>query len=336
MLQFIMDQNLLLYVCGVACALGVVSQFLLKHLYGKLISETQGTREKGKFLQQLRLRFQNCTHLNEKVNDISSFTDRSILDYQFLKMNLHQWRRLGLESLAVCLICSGAGMWLLYRNGGVISLSTSYLRAGIWSLLLVGIAYGLTDNRYRHHSLQIRLMDYLENSGAVKDYSEVEFADPGQGGRASRGVPGKSSILQGMAGGASARNMQGMNTQGVSAQNMQSQNTQGAYAPGAQGMAASGPLENASLGATEAAASAASVAGRRSRRQMKEEAAMTRAQREKQELKDSLLRGSSGSGETAASDETLSRQEKNRDLLRQMDPKEKEQILRDVLMEFLA
>ena len=45
MLQFIMEQNLLLYVCAVACALGVVSQFLLRHLYLRLISETQNTAD---------------------------------------------------------------------------------------------------------------------------------------------------------------------------------------------------------------------------------------------------------------------------------------------------
>ena len=104
MLQFIMDQNLLLYLCGAACTLGVVSQFLLKYVYGRLIGETAAVGEpKGKFLRQLRQRFQNCTHLNEKVNDIASFTDRSIMDYEFWNMNLHQWHRMGAEALAICL-----------------------------------------------------------------------------------------------------------------------------------------------------------------------------------------------------------------------------------------
>ena len=176
MLQFIMDQNLLLYICGVACAVGVVSQFLLRHLYERLTGEIQDTGgQKKTFLRQLQQRFQNCVHLNEKIRDISAFADRSMMDYRFLRMNLHQWSRLAGEALAVCLLCCGAGLWVLYRSGGDISLQTSYSLAGIMSLLLIGASYGMADNRYRHMSLKVRLMDYLQNSGALKDYREVEF-----------------------------------------------------------------------------------------------------------------------------------------------------------------
>ena len=176
MLQFIMDQNLLLYICGAACAAGVVSQFLLRYLYKRLTGEIQDTGgPKGAFIRQMQQRFQNCVHLNEKIADISSFADRSMMDYRFLRMNLHQWSRLAGEALAVCLLCCGAGLWMRYRSGGDISLQTSYILAGILSLLLIGAAYGIADNRYRHISLKVRLMDYLQNSGALKDYREVEF-----------------------------------------------------------------------------------------------------------------------------------------------------------------
>lgn len=277
MLQFIMEQNLLLYVCGVACALGVISQFLLKHLYERLISETQNTGEpKGKFLRQIRQRFKNCRHLNEKVNDITAFADRSIMDYEFLKMNLHQWQRIGTEVLALCLLCCGMGTWLLYRNGATISLQTSYVRAAIISTLLICIAYGMNDNRYRHRSLKIRLMDYLQNSGVIKEYSEVDFSE---------------SELDGMREAA------------------------------AETASASAPGTTVSI-------------GRKLRRSAKGNSE-TRAQKEKRELKENLSREKSGIQEIAASQEGVSEKEKNRNLLRQMDTKEKEQILRDVLMEIL-
>lgn len=276
MLQFIMDQNLLLYVCGVACALGVISQFLLKHLYERLISETQNTGEsKGKFLRQMKQRFQNCSHLNEKVNDIQSFTDRSIMDYEFLKMNLHQWQRIGKEALTICLLCCGMGLWLLYRNGAAISIETSYSRAAIFSVLLISLAYGMTDNKYRYHSLKVRLMDYLQNSGAVKQYGEVDFPDQ---------VP--NGIQEAAAETASA---------------------------------SSGPVS----------------IGRKLRHSVKEKTE-TRAQKEKRELKENLEREKTGQQEIAAAQEGDSDKEKNRNLLRQMDPKEKEEILREVLLEFLA
>lgn len=277
MLQFIMDQNLLLYVCGVACALGVISQFLLKYLYERLISETQSTGEpKGKFLRQIRQRFKNCRHLNEKVNDMISFADRCMLDYEFLKMNLHQWHRIGKEALVICLLCCGVGTWLLYRNGVTISLQTSYSRAAILSTLLISLAYGLNDNKYRQRSLKIRLMDYLQNSGLTKEYSEVDFSE---------------QELEGM-------------------------------------------QEAAAETASAASAGTTVSIGRKLRRSSKGHSE-TRAQKEKRELKENLSREKLGMQETAVSQEGVSDKEKNRNLLRQMDTKEKEQILREVLMEIL-
>lgn len=56
------------------------------------------------------------------------------------------------------------------------------------------------------------------------------------------------------------------------------------------------------------------------------------AQRDKRELKTSLARIKEGMRETAADAE----RERNREILRQMDTKEQERIIRDVLAEFLA
>ena len=75
MLQFIMERNVLLYVLAAACAVGVISQMILKGIYDQLIRDTKNTGEpSGRFLMQLRQRFLYCTHLNEKVGDVLSRT----------------------------------------------------------------------------------------------------------------------------------------------------------------------------------------------------------------------------------------------------------------------
>ena len=80
---------------------------------------------------------------------------------------------------------------------------------------------------------------------------------------------------------------------------------------------------------------------RKSRKRARAEAAAakSRAQKEKQELKENLARIRAGIEETAVAEkERPERMEKERnaELLRQMDPKEQERILREVLKEFLS
>ena len=114
MLEFIMDRNVLLYVLAAACAVGVVSQLILKQVYAGLIRDTRNTGEpSGRFLVQLRQRFQYCTHLNEKVGDVQALIRRNLMEYRFWGMNLHQWKRIGLICLAVSVLCAFArGCWL--------------------------------------------------------------------------------------------------------------------------------------------------------------------------------------------------------------------------------
>ena len=174
MLQFIMDRNLLLYLLAAACVVGVASQMILKQIYEKLIRDTKNTGEPdGRFLQQLRQRFQYCTHLNEKVGDVRSFIQRSVMEYRFWGMSLHSWRRLGVECLVVSLLCALGGNVYLMRGGASFAAGNAYLWMGILAAALTAAAYGISDTGYQKEYLEVRLTDYLENSGAVRDYSEA-------------------------------------------------------------------------------------------------------------------------------------------------------------------
>lgn len=271
MLQFIMDRNLLLYVLAAACAVGVVSQMILKQIYERLIRDTKNTGEpEGRFLQQLRQRFQYCTHLNEKVGDVQSLIRRSMIEYRFWGMNLHQWNRVGAGCLAVSLVCAFAGTMAAVQKGGAVIAGNSYFWMGALVCALTAAAYGIADTGYRNQSLEVRLCDYLENSGAVRDFTESE--DVMEPSFAS--VPESGS-----------------------------------------------PIMSVSE-------------GRKAKRRARAEtaAAASRAQKEKMELKENLARMKTGMQETAAERE----RSKNAELLRQMDPKDQERILKEVLKEFLS
>lgn len=290
MLQFIMERNLLLYVLAAACAVGVVSQMILKQIYERLIRDTKNVGEpEGKFLQQLRQRFQYCAHLNDKVGDVQALIRKGLMEYRFWGMSLHQWRRAGGLCFVVSLLCAFAGTAVHVRNGGMAVAGNTYVWLGVAAAALLAAAYGIADIGYERECLEVRLIDYLENSGAVRDYSQAaaEAFDTGK------------------------------------------------YE------------ENEYAVQTEQRAPIVSVTsvaeGRKAKRRAKAEtaaAAQTRAAREKAELKENLARIKAGMQETAAERERSAEREhtrsQNAEILRQMDPKEQERILREVLKEFLS
>ena len=178
MLEFIMEQNVLLYLLAAACVVGAASQLVLKQLYDRLIRDTKNTGEpEGRFQQQLRQRFQYCVHLNEKVGDVYALIRKSIMEYRFWGMNLHQWKRFGIGCLTVSLLCAFAGTMALWQNGAALVAGNTYFWTGLLALALMGGLYGITEPGYRQSSLEIRLADYLLNSGAVRDLRESELEE---------------------------------------------------------------------------------------------------------------------------------------------------------------
>lgn len=284
MVQFIMDRNVLLYVLAAACTAGVISQLILRHIYEKLIKDTRNTGQpEGKFLQQLRQRFQYCRHLNERVGDVQALIQKNLMEYRYWGMSLHQWMRAGVQCLTVSLICAFAGTMFMLQSRGTLAAGSLYLWMGAGAAAVIAAAYGIADTKYRKECLVVRLTDYLQNSGAVREYSEADLS----------ALP-------------------------------EEENEKEAVSEHVTALVPAGE-------------------GRKSRKRARAEAAAakSRAQREKMELKENLARIRSGIQETAAAEsEQQEREERERkrnaELLRQMDPKEQERILREVLKEFLS
>lgn len=285
MLQFIMEQNVLLYVLAAACTVGVISQMILRHIYEKLIKDTKNTGEpEGKFLQQLRQRFQYCRHLNDKVGDVQALIQKNMMEYRFWGMNLHQWMRAGVHCLAVSLGCAFAGAMFMLQAKGTLTAGSLYLWMGAGAAAVTAAAYGIADIKYRKECLAVRLTDYLENSGAVRTYSEADV----------------SQLTE---------------FEGTENRTLQVSDYVTAIVPAAE--------------------------SRKSRKRARAEAAAakSRAQKEKQELKENLARIRAGIEETAVAEREKAEQaerDRRSELLRQIDPKEQERILREVLKEFLS
>lgn len=263
MLQFIMDRNLLLYVLAAACVVGAASQMILRQVYQRMIKDVQNTgAPEGRFLQQLRQRFQYCSHLNEKVSNVQAFVQKGLIEYRFWGMSLHRWKRIGLDCLAVSILCAFAGSAVIVRDGGTVIMGNTYFWLGVLSAALTAAAYGISDTGYERESLEIRLTDYLENSGAMNSFGEEENEFE-------------------------------------------------------QDRVTSMP---------------AMESGRKARKRARAElaAAQTRAQKEKRDLKENIARLKTGMQESAAD------RERNLDLLRQMDTREQERILKEVLKEVLS
>lgn len=261
-MRTIIEQNVLLYVMAATGILGVLSQIILNRCYRMLIREASDTQTgKKEFMKKLKQKYRTDRKRSGENMNIRVFLQRSLMDYRYKKLSLHQWRRAGAGLFLVSLAVGAAGILYCSRAGLAQIHIQKILQAAAGVTVFTAAAALWLDERYKASYLQTQLEDYFCHSGEGMEYREVEFEEP-----------------------------------------------------------------------VKEKAKTPSIIG--IRRKADPGTGETRAQKEKRELQENLSRMNSGMKETAADVERT--KERNREILRQMDPTEQERIIRDVLAEFLA
>lgn len=258
MIQAIIESNVFLYAVAAAGMLGVLCQIMISRRYGQLIRETSNRRgDKRDFIKQLRFQYQTNRKRNNDNTNVSVFVRRSMMDYKYMHLRIHQWHRLAGGLYLASMAASAAAIYYGTRIHSTIHTDHIFwVAAAVTGVTL--LTWLWTDVPYKSSYLQTALEDFLYHSGLSTDYEEVTVED---------------TVAETV--------------------------TEPAKVPAVIGI------------------------------HRKKASRETKAQRDKRELKASL------SKETAAGLDD-DRRERGRELLRQMDAKEQERIIRDVLAEFLA
>ncbi len=176
MLQ-IMQQNFLLYGIAALGLLGAISQVILRGIYGRLVRDMERPAlAKGKYMKQLRQKYNTCRRLHSGADSIYYFIQKSMMEYKCLGMNLHTWRRMGVAILIVSLALCAGGWYLAGSLGMAQSVQQSYLWASAASVLLIAGAYGVTDTEYRRKYLETGLKS-LFSGASMPEMQEIDLSE---------------------------------------------------------------------------------------------------------------------------------------------------------------
>lgn len=320
MSQF-MQQNFLLYGMAVAGIFGVISQVILRIVYDKLIRDMEKPAfAKGKYMRHLKQRYNIYKRTQTGTDSINIFIQKSMMEYKYMGMNLHTWRRMGGYVFALCAALGAAGWYL----GGTVHLADTlrqnYLWAILASALLIAGAYGVTDTGYRRKYLETGLRSLFTNSStqAAQPLNLSETASgqkPDQAAEVLFEPQRKRAAMAGQEGGAAIQRRR--------------RERRAAASPEVE---SGNKILNVMTEQTGGMEERTVPEPQKKRGKIIE----TKAQRDKRELKANLAKLKEGIAETAAAEQQKEKnKERSSEILRQMDPSEQERVIREVLKEFL-
>ena len=166
MLQFLSQQTILFYTMALICAWGVISQVVLRSMYGNLLRDVrrQGMA-KGKLMKQNTVNAFNT----------EAFIRKNLLEYRLFGGSLHTWKRMAQMAAILCAALGAVG-WYISQPQAVGGMRQTYLTG---TLLMEGISlliFGVLDTGFAKQSLEITLQDELDNVLVLHASSGVQAA----------------------------------------------------------------------------------------------------------------------------------------------------------------
>lgn len=163
----IMQQNVLLYGIAVLGIWGVASQIILRIVYDKLIHDMEKPAfAKGKYVKHLKQKYNVYKRIQSGTDNVNIFIQKSLMEYKFLGMNLHTWRRMGGAVFVLCAVVGAVGWYFAGTLQLAEEIRQNYLWAVLASALLIAGAYGVTDTGYRRKYLETGLRSLFSGSSA--------------------------------------------------------------------------------------------------------------------------------------------------------------------------
>ncbi len=177
MMQYLYDNNIILYTYAGLCGLGLLIRFIVNMVYKSLVKESDRLGEtKNKKLKHIKMKFESFYKLKIGVNNVDTFVDKSVLKYRFCGPLLSTWDNLCGQILFLNLLIVPviAVFGVVYDCGqdqiifaGAVGISSSAI------LILVDKSINLSGKR---KLMRLNLLDYLEN--ICKARMEQEWVDP--------------------------------------------------------------------------------------------------------------------------------------------------------------
>ncbi len=169
MVQYLYNQNILIYIYTGLCGLGLLVRFILELIHIRLISESDNLgATKNKTLKHMKMKFETCYKLKIGVNNVDTFVDKNILRYRFCGLLLSTWENIsGQVLLLILLIVPVSTVFGVIFDCG----QEEIINAGAVGILtgsIIILVDRIVNLSAKKRMIRLNLMDYLENFCKVR------------------------------------------------------------------------------------------------------------------------------------------------------------------------
>lgn len=168
-----LEKGYVLYAMLAIGAICILGRLIANGTYKRLIRQAENmAAAKDSFLKRLKLKYESTYRLNDGVNNVGAFVEKSLYSYKKMGISLRRLESLTIQGALICLFI-GVGTTLaafLYQA----EVKTMIMQFGTGIILGLGLVVvdSLTDTGTKREVLFAHISDYLENSLFVRTSAE--------------------------------------------------------------------------------------------------------------------------------------------------------------------
>ncbi|WP_143322167.1 hypothetical protein [Clostridium sp. HBUAS56010] len=153
-----------LYVLAAFCGIGVITRWLTRNLYKRLIKESDNMMlTKNKCLRAFKQKTESTYQMNQGIPRIKPYLERQMYDFKYMGVTLHGWNIFSNQMTLWCFLAGGAAAFgsYWYRTDPyyIVLYGSVGIMAGLFTIL-VDHGAGITEKRQQLFAV---LDNYLEN-----------------------------------------------------------------------------------------------------------------------------------------------------------------------------
>lgn len=164
MLEFLQTGKAL-YVLGALCGIGIITRWLTRSLYKRLIKESDNfTLTKNRNLRGLKQKTETTYQLNQGIPQVKPYLERQMYDFKHMGVTLYGWNLFSNQMTLWCFLVGGAAAfasyWYRTDSYYIVLYGSAGIMAGLLTIL-VDHGAGISEKRQQ---LFVALDNYLENT----------------------------------------------------------------------------------------------------------------------------------------------------------------------------
>ncbi len=154
-----------LYVLAAFCGIGVITRWLTRNLYKRLIKESDNmTLTKNKCLRSFKQKTESTYQMNQGIPRIKPYLERQMYDFKYMGVTLHGWNIFANQMTLWCFLAGGgaafASYWFRTDPYYIVLYGSVGIMAGLFTIL-VDHGAGISEKRQQLFAV---LDNYLENT----------------------------------------------------------------------------------------------------------------------------------------------------------------------------